>query len=206
MAAGWSRRHGDQRLAVLADRSGRTRPEVWDAANGQRRALVLDLPGEVWVADWLPDGDGLLLGHDHLGRTQLLRYDLGRDETTPLDLPAGNVAGARLRDDGALWYAFTSSWHPPVVRHRPSLSDREADDVLLAAPGRPSPGGRAYTSLHYDNGEGDEVHAFLATPDEDVHGRRRGRWWSTRTEDRPRRPRTSSTRSCRPTSTTASPC
>jgi hypothetical protein len=31
----------------------------------------------VWVADWWPDASALLLGHDHLGRTSLYRYDLG---------------------------------------------------------------------------------------------------------------------------------
>ena len=170
VAAGWSRRRGDQRLAILADRTGRTRPEVWDVGSGQRRALTLDLPGEVWVADWLPDAEGLLLAHDHLGRTELWHYDLRRDSAQRLQLPPGNVAGARVRDDGALWYAFTSSADSPVARRRSSLSDAEGDDVLLTAPGQAAPGGRSYRSLHYDNGVGHRVHAFLATPDEEEFG------------------------------------
>lgn len=159
--AAWSPVPGDGRLAVLADASGRLRPEVWTPATGERTALELDLPGEVWVADWWPDAAALLLGHDHLGRTELYRYDLAAARATPLALGPGNVRGARVRDDGALWYAFTSSATPPQVRVRRGTQDQP----LLVPSGEAAPEGVAYTSLHYPNGEGDEVHAFLATPE-----------------------------------------
>lgn len=158
--AGWSPVAGDQRLAVLADASGRLRPQVWTPATGERVALDLDLPGEVWVADWWPDASALLLGHDHLGRTELYRHDLADGRTTQLELGPGNIRAARLRDDGALWYAFTSSAQPPQVRVRRGGEDH----ALLVPPGEPAPEGVAYTSLHYPNGDGGQVHAFLATP------------------------------------------
>lgn len=169
--AGWSRVPGDDRLAILADRTGATRPEIWTPATGERVPLDLDLPGEVWVADWEPDASGLLLAHDHLGRTSLHRYDLGRHRLEALDLPAGTIAGAARRDDGALWYAFTSSVSAPRVMVR----DGDLDTVLLEPGGAGSgaerpPDGRPYTSLHYPNADGDEVHAFLVTPDPDVFG------------------------------------
>jgi dipeptidyl aminopeptidase/acylaminoacyl peptidase len=166
LPAGWSRVPGDERLAILADRSGRTRPEIWTPASGERTLLVLDLPGEVWVADWAPDGAGLLLAHEHLGRTELYRYDLAANAATRLDLPEGTIAGASIRDDGALWYAFTSSQSAPRVRVR----DDNGDRPLLEPPGDPAPDGRIYTSLHYDNGEGQQVHAFLVTPDPEIFG------------------------------------
>lgn len=164
--AGWSPVPGDERLAILADRTGRTRPELWMPATGQRVPLDLDLPGEVWIADWAPDASAVLLAHDHLGRTALLGYDLTRHRADPLDLPVGTVAGAAIREDGALWYAFTSSTTAPQVRVRDAAGDRP----LLTAPGEPAPGGRAFASLHYPNGAGDEVHAFLVTPDPAVAG------------------------------------
>lgn len=164
--SGWSRVPGDERLVILADRSGRTRPEIWAPLTGERSALSLDVPGEVWVADWEPDGAGLLLAHDHLGRTELYRYDLAAHRAQRLALPQGTVAGASIRDDGALWYAFASSVAAPKIRIRDARGDR----ALLEPPGDPAPDGRAYTSLHYANGEGDQVHAFLATPDAAVFG------------------------------------
>lgn len=172
--AGWSRVRGDQRLAILADRSGHLRPEIWTAATGQRLPLELDLPGEVWVADWWPDGSALLLAHDHLGRTELYRYDLGVGRAETLELTLGDGTGwpghgtiraARVRDDGAVWYAFTSSSHPPEIRvRRPVDESGSHDEALLVPPGEPAPQGVAYDSLHYDNDEGHRVHAFLARP------------------------------------------
>lgn len=167
--AGWSPVVGDERLAVVTDASGRERPEVWTPATGERVALSVDLPGDVWVADWWPDASALLLGHDHLGRTELLRYDLDHRLPTPLPLgPAGQpgsgtVAAAAVRPDGTIWYAFTSSADPPVIR-RHAADEPGVDEVLLHPPGDPAPGGAAYESLHYDNGEGGRVHAFLAQP------------------------------------------
>ncbi|MEX0657805.1 MAG: prolyl oligopeptidase family serine peptidase [Egibacteraceae bacterium] len=158
--AGWSPVRGDGRLALLADAGGSLRPQVWTPATGERVALELDLPGEVWVADWWPDASALLLGHDHLGRTELLRYDLEAGHAELVPLGAGNVHGARVRDDGELWYAFTSSARPPQVRARGPAGDR----ALLVPPGDPAPEGVAYRSLHYPNGDGGTVHAFLAVP------------------------------------------
>ena len=175
--AGWAPRAGDARLALLADRHGRTLPEVWDVASGARRTLaVTDLPGEVGVADWYPDGRALLLAHDHLGRTELLRYDLDADQWERLDLAEGTVRAARVRPDGTLWYAFGSSATPSRIHER-DASARER--VLLTPPGEPPPEGTPYRSLHVDNGEGGQVHCFLAEPEGasgphplvvDVHG------------------------------------
>ncbi len=163
--AGWSPVPGDGRLAVLADRSGRTRPEVWTPTTGERVALTVDLPGEVSVADWAPDGTALLLAHAHLGRVELHRYDLAEHRMAPVALPEGTLRGARIRDDGTLWYAYTSSAHAPQVRRR---TPDGRDEALLAPPGEPAPDGIAYTSLHYPNDDGNEVHAFLATPPGDA--------------------------------------
>lgn len=168
--AGWSPVPGDGRLAVVTDASGATRPEILDAASGERRALELDLPGEVWVADWWPDASALLLGHDHLGRTSLHRYDLAADRLQALDLigsaSGGTIRGAAVRPDGGVWYAFTSSAAASQVREREgSPTAGRADRVLLTPPGDPAPDGRAYTSIHYPNGQGNDVHAFLATPE-----------------------------------------
>lgn len=172
--AAWSPVRGDARLAILADRSGRTRPEVWDVAADERRPLHLDVPGEVWVADWWPDASALLLGHDHLGRTELLRYDLAADRAEVVDVPGGDLHGgtiraARVRPDGTIWYAYTSAALPSQVRARaPGADGRDA--TVLVPPGEPAPPGRGYRSLHYDNSEGGRVHAFLALPDPEVAG------------------------------------
>lgn len=160
--SGWSPVAGDARLALVCDRSGQTRPEVLDAATGERRELAVHhLPGEAWVADWWPNGDALLLGHDHLGRTELVRYDLTADRADALDLTDGTIRGAGVRPNGEIWYAFNSSATPSQIRRRPPVGD---DAVLLTPPGQRAPEGVAYRSLHVDNGEGGTVHCFVAEP------------------------------------------
>ena len=163
--AGWSPVRGDARLAVVTERHGRRRAEVWDRASGQRTACDTDLPGDVEVEDWWPDGSALLLAHEHLGERSLLRYDLSSGRATAIPLGAGTVSAARVRPDGALWYLFESAARPPAVRRRrDGDADGDGDARLLTPEGGPVPDGVAYQALHYPNGEGDQVHAFLARP------------------------------------------
>lgn len=161
--AGWSPVVGDQRLALVVDRDGHRRPEVWHVPDDRRVPCALDLPGDVEVEDWWPDGSALLLAHEHLGRRTLHRHDLATGETTPLELGAGTVGGGRVRPDGALWYVVEASAQPPAVRWRSG-----AQDALLLDPGdRAAPAGTPAQSVHYPNEAGDDVHAFLTLPDGD---------------------------------------
>src|SRR5262249_34055100 len=75
-AGAWSPLRGDQRLIVLRELTGATRPAVWAPEAGQLTELRLDLPGDV-DAEWCPDAAALVLTHDHMGRRELFRYDLG---------------------------------------------------------------------------------------------------------------------------------
>ena len=176
VAAGWSPVAGDARLALGTDRTGRDRPEVLDVASGERRALGLDLPGDVHVAGWWPDWTALLLAHDHRGRTELWRYDLATDAVERVSLGGGTVRAAAVRPDGEVWASFSSAAVPPEVRARGVDGGVR---TLLVPPGEPAPGGVAYRDLDWDNGEGGSVHGFLAVPDGasppyplvvDVHG------------------------------------
>jgi dipeptidyl aminopeptidase/acylaminoacyl peptidase len=163
-AAGWSPMRGDGRLALIVERRGRREAEVWDVCSGRRTQCETDLPGEIDVEDWWPDGSALLLAHEHLGQRSLLRYDLATGGVEPIALGTGTVSDARVRPDNALWYVFESSSHPPAVRSR---SD-DHDAPLLTPQGDPAPQGTAYRSLNYPNDEGNLVHAFLAEPDGDA--------------------------------------
>jgi dipeptidyl aminopeptidase/acylaminoacyl peptidase len=173
-AAGWSPVRGDARLALVVEHRGRREAEIWDVRQGSRISCDADLPGDIEIEDWWPDGSALLLAHEHQGQRTVLQYDLATRRSEPIPLGAGTVSDARVRPDGALWYVFESSSQPPAVLSR-SLT---GDAVLLKPRSAPAPQGAPYRSLRYANGEGDEVHAFLALPDGeppyplfvDVHG------------------------------------
>jgi dipeptidyl aminopeptidase/acylaminoacyl peptidase len=156
-AAGWSPVIGDQRLAIVHERDGRDRPGVWDLASGHRYDLPVDLPGDVGVAGWWPDGSALLVVHDHDGHHQLLRLDLSSGEADPLAHPAGTVTGAGVRPDGNVWMRLSSGASPPTIR---SLAGEE----VIAPEGERPPEGRPYRSWWFTNPSGGRVHGFLATP------------------------------------------
>jgi dienelactone hydrolase len=157
-SAGFSPVAGDGRLIVLADRSGRLRPAVWDPVAGQRADLELDLPGEVDVADWWPDASALLVVHTYMGRDELHRLDLASGALERLEHPAGSIQRAGVRPDGAVWYRLSSGAAAPEVRAV------GADEAVLRPPGPRAPAGVVYESWTFTNPEGDQVHGFLAVP------------------------------------------
>jgi len=154
---------GDQRVALLHETHGRGRPAVWDPLSGERSDLEVDLPGEVEVADWWPDGSALLLVHTHLGRDELYRLELtvarGGD-LRRLAHPAGSIGGARVRPDGEVWYRWSSGAAAPQVR---AIG---RDQPVLRPPGEPAPAGQPYQSWSFPNPRGERVHGFLVTPPE----------------------------------------
>jgi len=160
--AGWSRLPGDQRLAMVHEREGKDRPAVWDLLTGVRRDVPVDLPGDVSVAGWYPDGSALLLVHEFEGRDQLYRLDLSAEALTAIEHPAGTISGAVVRPDGEVWYRLSSGEAPARTM------DATDGRVIVAAPAGagalPAPGGRPYESWRFDNPAGQSVHGFVATP------------------------------------------
>jgi dipeptidyl aminopeptidase/acylaminoacyl peptidase len=136
---------------------GLQRPAVWDLGTGRRRNYPLDLPGDVEIEDWWPDGSALLLDHEHEGRSRLHRLDLGTGAVTEIDHPTGTISGAGVRPDGEIWYRLASGAEPPTVR-------TAGGDVVCAPPGERPPAGRPYRSWSFANPSGQRIHGFVATP------------------------------------------
>jgi dipeptidyl aminopeptidase/acylaminoacyl peptidase len=147
----WSPIAGDQRLLVMHDRRGRSQPLILDVRTSTALDVELDLPGETF-AEWYPSGDALLIGHEHRGRGELYRYDLGDRTLSKVDAEPGTIQAARVRPDGDVWYQWTSASVAPEVR-----SIRGG--VVLSAPGEPAPAGAGYRDLDVDG-----VHVFVAEP------------------------------------------
>lgn len=75
-AAGFSPVPGDARLAIEHERAGLSRPGVWNLETGVRSDIELDLPGDVFVRGWWPDGSALLVAQEHEGRDRVYRLEL----------------------------------------------------------------------------------------------------------------------------------
>jgi len=160
--AGWSRVAGDQRVALVHEREGVDRPAVWDVRTGERRDLPVDLPGDVGVAGWWPDGAALLLVHEHEGRDELYRLHLATEALLPLTHPEGTISGAGVRPNGEVWYRVSSGARPATVRgardNRVVLAPSAGAAAAAAPPGQP------YRSWRFPNRHGQSVHGFVATP------------------------------------------
>jgi len=149
-AGPWSPVRGDQRLVVLRERTGATRPAIWAPLEGAVTDLAVDLPGEVQAA-WYPDARALLLVQDHAGRRELHRYDLDAGRAARLEAPAGTLNPVAVRPDGRLWYQHSSGATPPRLL--------EDGLPLLEPPGpRPAPG------APYRDVRAGQVHGFVAEP------------------------------------------
>lgn len=158
-AAGFSPVHGDERTALLHERAGVLRPAIWNPRSGERTDLDCDLPGEVAVAGWWPDGSALLLIHTYRGRDELYRLDLAGGGLERLEHPPGSIEGAAVRPDGEVWYRWSSGSAPPQVRKVGS------PEPVLRPPGPTAPPGVPYQDWTFTNPAGQEVHGFLALPD-----------------------------------------
>lgn len=158
-AVAWAPGPGRPRLAIVDELDGDDRPALWDPVGGGRQRLPADLPGAVAVAGWYPDGGSLLLINLHEGRHRLYRHRLSTGALWPIDHPAGTIAWtARVRPDGAIWYRISQGTSEPRV-----LDDR-GDDILRAGT-EPAPGGRPFTSWHFTNEHGQDVHGFHVAPE-----------------------------------------
>jgi dienelactone hydrolase len=159
-AAGWAPFSGDHRLAFVHERDGLDRPGVWDVSAGERRDFELDLPGDVGVLAWWPDETGLLVAHEHEGRSQLYRLDLLSGSLVDVPHPPGTVSGARVRPNGEIWFRLATGASPPTVR--------TVDGEIVCAPRGPrAPEGRPYRSWSFANPSGQRIHGFVATPPRD---------------------------------------
>ena len=156
-AAAWSPVAGDARLAISHEREEYVRPALWDLPTGEWLDLHLDLDGDVTVADWWPDASALLLVSRLEGRDRLWRYTVASGALERLEHPVGTIEGARVRPDGEVWLEHSSGATPPAVIDL-------AGARVLDTPGPTAPAGARLVSWHFDNGEGDRVHGFYATP------------------------------------------
>jgi dipeptidyl aminopeptidase/acylaminoacyl peptidase len=155
--AQWSPVPGDQRLAVVHELDGWDRPAVWNPLTGERRNFSIELPGEIDVVDWYPDGQALLLTHWHEGRSQLYRLELDSGEYTMVHDPEGYVSAAGVRPDGTVWLrAESGTWAPRT---------RAIDGTPVLEPPGASLPGAPYRSLRFEGPSGEPTHMLLAAPD-----------------------------------------
>ena len=155
----WSPVPGDQRVAVIHERDGVERPQIWHPARESVDEYTIDLPGPVDVVAWWPDAGSVLLTHHWRGRDTLHRLDLATGALTWHHDPVGSITGAAVRPDGQVWMRSESATRAPTVH-------TAEGDVVLAAIGESAMPGTSHESFVVPTPGGD-AHLLLSHPEGD---------------------------------------
>ena len=161
VAAGWSPVPGDDRLIVLREIGGYTRPWLWSPGHGEPSSLQVDHEGSLTVADWYPGADAVLLHRDHDATHSLLRLGLTDGSVAVVVAPGGTIGGAGVRPDGQVWFRHEDGVHPPAWR------DVATGEPVLLVGDPAAPAGRAWEPVWFDNPAGQRIQGWFLRPDGD---------------------------------------
>jgi dipeptidyl aminopeptidase/acylaminoacyl peptidase len=158
---------GDLRLLATTDRSGATRPLIWDAGSGERTDLELpELEGDVAPYDWSPDATQLLLCQTYRAVQKLFVHDLTTRTLRPLAHPRGmygfwDITPAQFAPDGEIVSVWQDETNPSQVIALDAATGARRRTLLAAGE---VPPGRAYRSIGFPSSDGEQIQAWVATP------------------------------------------
>ncbi len=158
----FSRAPGDGRMIATTNRTGLTRPFVWNPETGERRELELPgVEGEVGVMDWSEDCRRLLLVEFVRAVQRLYLYDLESDRLSRLSTPNGTYFGVYFYD-GEIYAQWQDATHPTQLVALDGTTGEWRRTVLAAGEVPPS---RPWRSVSFRSSDGTEIQAWLTVPE-----------------------------------------
>ena len=169
---------GDPRLLLWSERTGFSRPAIWDPGTGARRDYDLpDLAGEVLVLDWSAERGEILVAHVDAGVHTLLVVD---EETGRARVVVDAVGSFADPDVASVWPYYWTSFLgggglPVVVTSSSTvplhaLQVRDDGTTGEVAPAVAVPPGRRFESVVTPSADGTPVHLWWATPAGEARG------------------------------------
>ncbi|MBC8077769.1 MAG: S9 family peptidase, partial [Chloroflexales bacterium] len=155
---------GDSRVLASSNRSGNTRPLIWDARSGERFDLNLgSVEGEVYPQDWSPDGAQILLAQLHNAVHQLYVYDLTSGALNKLDHPAGTLNSAFFAPNSEIFVHWEDATHELQLIALDGHTGAQKRVVLNAD--TETPPSRPWRSVSFASSDGQTIQGWLATPE-----------------------------------------
>src|SRR5262245_13374848 len=154
---------GDARLMAWSNRTGVTRPLVWNVVRGTRSDIALDrLEGEIYPADWSVEGTQVLLVQFVRAIQHLHIYDVTKGISTPRNHPGGTYGHTYFGRDGTIHVLWEDSTHPPQVIALDAATGMLARTLLPGADVAPC---RPWRPVTFASTDGQQIQGWLATPD-----------------------------------------
>jgi dipeptidyl aminopeptidase/acylaminoacyl peptidase len=155
---------GDQRVLAMSNRSGATRPLIWDPLSGKRTDL--DIPaieGDVVGMGWSPDARSVLLCQTHRATTRLWTCDVGTSTPSRVAHPDGTVTTACYQTRDSVLLSWQDSANPTQLLSVDLRSPSSGPKRYLSPEGVPQ--SRPWRSFSFQSSDGEEVQGWLATPE-----------------------------------------
>jgi dipeptidyl aminopeptidase/acylaminoacyl peptidase len=158
----------DFRLLATTDRTGVTRPLIWDARTGERIDLALDdLEGDVEPWDWSADGTRVLLCQFSQAVQHLYVYEIATKTLRALQHPSGSFlsfggAGTYFGSGHELFAQWQDSTHPSQVIALDVETGAQTRTVLAAGE---VPPGRPWHAFRFASTDGQMIQGWLAVPE-----------------------------------------
>jgi dienelactone hydrolase len=170
MASSFSPVKGDLHLLATSTKTGNSRPFIWDPVSNIRTELNLnEIPGDVGVMDWSPDGKRILLSNSHRAIQQLYVYELPHGKLRKLDHPdgfygvgTGFMLDAIITTDHEIIAGWQDSTHPPQLIALDSRMGKKTRTVLSAGE---VPPGKPWKNITFKSTDGEIIQGWLALPD-----------------------------------------
>jgi dipeptidyl aminopeptidase/acylaminoacyl peptidase len=153
----------DLRLLARTNRTGVTRPLLWNLCTGERTDLALDeLEGEVYPGGWSPEDTRLLLRQFNRAVEQLYVYDLERRTLTRLQPPSGTYGRTFFGPQGEILAEWQDSTHPVRLIALDGETGAQTRTILATDV---VPVGRPWQSITFTSSDGQAIQGWLALPD-----------------------------------------
>jgi dipeptidyl aminopeptidase/acylaminoacyl peptidase len=154
---------GDLRVLATSDRSGNTRPLLWNPRTGERHHLPLDdLDGEIRPLDWSADGKRLLLCQFRQAVQRLSIYDLESGDVHTLQHPSGTYMEAQFGPGDTI----VTSWQN--ANNAACLIELDGETgqrkrTLISADAVPE--GQSWRSFTFSSTDGEAIQGWLCVPE-----------------------------------------
>jgi len=158
----------DERLLGTTNRSGFSRPLLWNPRTNERIDLPLpELQGDVFPVDWSSDARHILLCHFAQAIQQLYVYELKTQNLTRLNHPGGTFyffdgSGTYYGPGDEIFAQWEDSTHPSQVIALNNTNGFKTRIVLAAGEVPPS---RSWKSVNFPSSDGQVIQGWLGLPE-----------------------------------------